>query len=160
MPDHVAATLAKAGVTAQKLRHLDLLLVRPWTVRLDAAAGVPLPTPADTRLANPVAFIAQKLLIQASRTPAKRAQDALYIHDTLELFAPSLDALRAEWRGHVRATLSARTAGTVERHAREQYLAVTDVLRAAARIPQDRTLTPERLRAVCAYGLRTVILDE
>ncbi len=153
------ATLAKAGVTAQKLRHLDLLLVRPWTVRLDAAAGVPLPTPADTRLANPVAFVAQKLLIHGSRPPAKRAQDALYIHDTFELFAPSLDVLRADWLAHVRPTLPTRTARTVERHAREQYLAVTDVLRAAARIPQDRMLTPERFRAVCAYGLATVFLD-
>lgn len=121
--------------------------------------GVPLSPSADTCLANPVAFVAQKLLIQASRPPAKRAQDALYVHDTLELFAPSLDALRAEWRGYVRPMLPTRTAGTVERHAREQYLAVTDVLRAAARIPQDRTLTPERLRAVCAYGLGTVFLD-
>ena len=61
------ATLTKGGVTAQKLRHLDLLLVHPWTVALDAAAGVPVATPATVRLANPVSFIVQKLLIQTQR---------------------------------------------------------------------------------------------
>ena len=150
------ATVARAGVTAQKLRYLDLLLIRPWAVRLDAAAGAPLPTPADVRIADPVAFVAQKLLIQSARPPAKRAQDALYVHDTLELFSPALDALQAEWREHLRPTLPAKTAALVERSARELFESVTDVLRAAARIPQDRTLTPERLRAVGAYGLARI----
>lgn len=27
-------TVAKAGITAQKLRYLDLLLIKPWTIRL------------------------------------------------------------------------------------------------------------------------------
>src|SRR3989442_9616904 len=35
------ATVAKAGITAQKLRHLDLLLVAPWSVRARPASSVP-----------------------------------------------------------------------------------------------------------------------
>jgi hypothetical protein len=79
------ATVERAGVTAQKLRHLDLLLTEPLAVRLDAKGGVPLRRPADVLVANPVSFIVQKLLIRRSRKPDKQAQDALYIHDTIEL---------------------------------------------------------------------------
>lgn len=150
------ATVGRAGVTAQKLRHLELLLVQPWIVRLDATVGVPLPAPAEVRLAHPVGFIAQKLLIQRDRTPEKRAQDALYVHDTLELFGPDIELLKEEWRERVRPTLPIETAGNVERLCREQYGAVTDVIRAAVRIPQDRTLAPDRLQAVCSYGLERI----
>ena len=93
-------TFAKAGVTAQKLRHLDLLLVRPWAVRLSNEIGVPVHSPTDVMLANPVSFIAQKLLIQKYRKPEKKAQDALYIHDTLELFGGELPALRDSVAGN------------------------------------------------------------
>lgn len=31
------ATLSKAGISAQKIRHLDILLVDPWVIRLGAA---------------------------------------------------------------------------------------------------------------------------
>jgi hypothetical protein len=149
-------TVAKAGVTAQRLRHLDLLLTHPWAVRLGAAVDVPLEAPADVMLANPVSFIAQKLLIQRYRTPDKQAQDALYIHDTLDLFGPQLGALRAVWLEQVRPTLAGKTIKDVERLHRKQFGAVTDVIRTAVRIPQDRTLAPDRMQAACAYGLEEV----
>jgi hypothetical protein len=41
------ATLAKAGITAQKIRHLDILLVDPWVVKLGTDSGVPLKKPLD-----------------------------------------------------------------------------------------------------------------
>jgi hypothetical protein len=44
----VAVSLA--GITAQKLRHLDLLLVAPWSVPVEANTGVPLQRPADILL--------------------------------------------------------------------------------------------------------------
>lgn len=149
-------TTAKAGVTAQKLRHLDLLLVSPWGVRLIKEIGVPVQSPADVMLANPVSFIAQKLLIQKYRRSEKKAQDALYIHDTLELFGGELPTLRSLWQEEVRPTLPDNTASTVEVLQREQFGAVTDVIRNAVRIPQDRVLPPDRMQAACAYGLEEI----
>lgn len=150
-------TAAKAGVTAQKLRHLGLLLVSPWTVRLSQDVGVPVHAPVDVMVPNPVSFIAQKLLIQKHRNSEKKAQDTLYIHDTFELFGGELPRLRTLWQQDVRPTLPATTARTVERLQREQFAVVTDVIRNAARIPQDRTFTPDRMRAVCAYGLEELL---
>jgi hypothetical protein len=146
-------TVAKAGVTAQKLRHLNLLLVHPWSVQLTREIGVPVNSPVNVMLPNPVTFIAQKLLIQKHRQPDKKAQDALYIHDTLELFGGELTVLKALWQKEIRPTLHDKTARTVEELQREHFRVVTDVIRNAARIPQDRVVTADRMRATCAYGL-------
>ena len=150
------ATVERAGVTAQKLRHLDLLLIAPMAVRLDANGGVPLKRPADVLLANPVSFIAQKLLIRKSRKPEKQAQDALYVHDTIELFASTLDELNALWHQGVRPTLRRKMIKEVDRLREEQFGRVDDVIRQAARIPVGRTLTPERMQATCAPGLEEI----
>ena len=149
-------TVSKAGVTAQKLRHLDLLLIEPWEISLNNGMGIPLTTPATVKLPNPVSFIAQKLLIEKQRKPDKKAQDALYIHDTLELFGGELPGMKALWQEKVRPTMHEKTARTVVELQKEQFGAVTDVIRSAARIPQDRVLTPERLQATCAYGLAEI----
>ncbi len=150
------ATVEKAGVTAQKLRHLDLLLVSPWTVNLGPETGVPLERTAVVRLPSAVSFIAQKLLIRSMRLPDKKAQDALYIHDTLDLFSGNLAELRAEWLEKHRPFLSGRIAAEIDLFIREQFSVVDDVIRRAVRIPQDRSLPAERLRAVCEYGLRQI----
>ena len=150
------ATVAWAGVTAQRLRYLELLLASPWSVHLDASVGFPLPEPAEVQVANPVSFIAQKLLIQARRPPEKQPQDVLYIHDTLELFGHDLDGLRAEWLKRVRPHLAQQTVKEIDRTRRRLFAEVTDVIRRAVRIPQDRALTPDRVRAACEYGLDAV----
>lgn len=150
------ATTAKAGVTAQKLRHLDLLLSNPWAVHVSKELGIPVRSATDVLLPNPVSFIAQKLLIEKHRRPEKKAQDALYIHDTLELFGGDLPALRELWREKVRPRLPGKTAKTVERLQREYFGGVTDVIRNAARIPQDRVLAPDQLQAACAHGLEEI----
>lgn len=150
------ATLAHAGITAQKLRYMELLLTSPWVVRLGHEVGVELDSPADVVIANPVSFIAQKLLIRNERSPVKRAQDALYLHDTIELFGSNLDALREIWRGVLRRSLPERTAQKIEAACEEQFGGVTDVIRAASRIPRDRLLRPERVQQVCAYGLQQI----
>jgi hypothetical protein len=147
------ATLASAGITAQKLRHLELLLMDPWTVALGAAVGIPLREPVNAAVANPVGFIAQKLLIATQRPLRKRAQDALYIHDTIELFGAHLRALGGVWRESLRPALPPRTARAVEASCAEQFAEVNDIIRSAARIPQDRVLRPERVQQVCEYGL-------
>lgn len=56
-------------------------------------------------VANPVCFIAQKLLISGKRPPRERAKDVLYIHDTLELFGGSIPELRALWIDSVRSIM-------------------------------------------------------
>lgn len=151
------ATLSKAGITAQKLRHLDILLVKPWAIRLGPSQGLPLPRPTDLQVANPTSFIAQKLLIQHSRSPAKRAQDVLYIHDVLELFGAALPALKTMWEGEVRRALPQKTGSKVIKLANESFSSVNDILREAARIPKDRTLSPEHLRAACQLALGKVL---
>jgi hypothetical protein len=153
-------TVARAGVTAQKLRYLDLLLLHTWAVGVGADVGVPLTRPTEVRLPNPVSFIAQKLLIQSSRRSDKQAQDALYVHDTLQLFGSGLAELGRVWLEDVRPAIPAKTARTVERLWREQFGRVTDVIRTAVRIPQDRTLTPDHLQAACAYGLAEIFGDD
>jgi len=149
-------TVAIAGVTAQKLRHLDLLLLKPWDVHLDSTIGVPLDSPVEIRVPNPVCFIAQKLLIRRHRTLEKQAQDVLYIHDTLDLFSGDLERLKTEWREKIRPALDSRTAANIEQLPRELFATVDDVIRNASRIPQDRALTPDRLQAACSYGLDAI----
>ena len=153
------ATVTTAGITAQKLRYLELLLVGPWTIRLGPDVGVPLEKSLDVRVANLVSFLAQKLLIQKYRPRAKQAQDALYIHDTLELFGRELERLRAIWLDAVRPSLHPRTAREVERLRHGRFAEVSDVIRAAARLPQDRRLQPELVQAACASGLEEIFSE-
>jgi hypothetical protein len=148
-------TTARAGISAQRLKYLDLLVQSPWILHLDTE-DVPLIAPADVMLPNPVNFIAQKLLIQKYRKPQKRAQDVLYIHDTLELFGSAIELLKVTWQDEIRPMLSSATARTVEQLCQTHFDTVTDVIRNAARIPQDRSVTPERLQATCAYGLNEI----
>jgi len=153
------ATLAKAGITAQKLRYLDLLLDLPWSVRISGEIGVSVKEPKNVNVPNPVIFMAQKLLISKLRTPAKQAQDTLYIHDTLDLFGRELPRLRTLWLEQVRPSLMKKTAKTVEQLKDDLFGTVTDVIRNAARIPQDRALTPDRVQAACKYGLSEVFVS-
>lgn len=150
------ATVVKAGVTAQKLRHLDILLLRPWGIALDGKNGPPVNQPMQVMAANPVTFIVQKLLIQKYRKPAKKAQDALYIHDTVELFSASFDKLSSVWNEQIKPSLPGHLLKDFDQLRKEQFGSVTDVIRAAVRIPQDRTLSPDALQAASAYGLEEI----
>jgi hypothetical protein len=67
------ATVSRGGITAQKMRCLDLLLVSPWAVRVGAKVGVPVATNTDVLVPNATSFIVQKLLIHADR-PAGKSQ--------------------------------------------------------------------------------------
>ena len=151
------ATMSKAGVTAQKLRYLDTLLVKPWSVRFGAEQEVPIAAAVDLFVPNPTSFIVQKLLIHPDRSRDKKAQDVLYIHDTLELFGGSLGELRRLWLEEVRPAMQAKTARRVEAIARELFAEVTDTIREAARIPQDRQLAPENVQRACEYGLGEIV---
>lgn len=151
------ATMTRGGVTAQKLKHLDLLLIKPWPIRIGADQGMPATKPIDVLVANPAAFIVQKLLIQKYRSAAKRAQDALYIHDTIELFGGALPTLNDLWRQFLAPTLGPKTVKRVAEESEKTFSSVTDAVREAARIPQDRALTPDRLRTLCQVGLKRIL---
>ena len=150
-------TASKAGINAQKLRYLDLLLEAPWSVGVGLDVGVPMDRPTDVLLPNPVSFIVQKLLIHDKRPPNKKAQDVLYIHDTLELFGGALDDLRVLWVDQLRPKMPSKTATRAETTAHAWFDQVTDTIRDATRIPQDRRLSPEVVRSACAYGLGEIL---
>jgi hypothetical protein len=52
--------------------------------------------------AEPNSFFVQKLLIHSDHRREKKAEDVLYIHDTLELFGGSLRELRRLWVERIR----------------------------------------------------------
>lgn len=149
------ATVSKAGITAQRLRYLELLVRSPWTVELDARWDVD--PPMTLRVPNPVSFIVQKLLIHDDRPRGKREQDILYIHDTLELFAPEMDRLGKLWRDELRDTLNAKWLRRLQRTSDTLFATSNDTIRDAAAIPQDRDLDPERVRALCRAALAKIL---
>jgi hypothetical protein len=154
------ATMSKAGITAQKMRHLELLLISPGSVRIRPAKEIPIAADVELFVANPTSFMIQKLLIHADRPPHKKAQDILYIHDSLELFGGSLGELRRLWADEVRPRMAAKTAKRAETIAKELFDEVTDTIREAARIPQDRRLAPENVQRACEYGLGEILQFE
>jgi hypothetical protein len=80
----------------------------------------------------------------------------LYIHDTLELFGASLGKLKSVWEDEVRPKMPAKTAKRAIVIASELFENVTDVIREAARIPQDRRLQPEiglAREGLCQVGI-------
>lgn len=141
------ATEAQSGITAQRLRYLDLLFLSPWSVTLGEDWGAY--TPLTVQIPNPVSFVVQKLLIHPSRAAGKQAQDLLYIHDTLELFAARLDELRALWGDDIQPNMDPAWVKRVLRAKNDVFDTLSDRIRDAARIPQDRDLDPERMRAMC-----------
>jgi hypothetical protein len=150
-------TVSKAGITAQKLRYLDVLLVEPWSVRVGPERQIPTGADVDLLVPNPTSFVVQKLLIHSGRPFHKRAQDVLYIHDTLELFGGSLGELRRLWVDEVRPGIARAWARRAETLAVELSSEVTDTIRDAARVPQDRALSPENVRRALEYGLGEIL---
>lgn len=145
------ATLSKAGISAQKIRHLDVLLVDPWLISTGPQEGVPLPARMDVQVVNPLCFMVQKFLIQPYRHPNKRAQDVLYVYDTIELFGTLLDEFNAHWHARVAPALG-DLADEVRKLSTQTFADVNDVVRDAARIPADRKLSPEQIQATCRYA--------
>lgn len=145
-------TTSVAGVSAQKLRHLDVLLIAPWSVTL-ALAGVS----TKVRIANPVSYIVQKLLVSGKRKPGERAKDVLYIHDTLELFAGSIPDLRRLWGDAVRPALGSRAEAKARQTTRRLFAGVTETVRESARMATGRAVSPDGLLELCALGLKHIL---
>lgn len=153
------ATAQIAGVNSQQLRFIALLLNDPWTVELSTDA-FGLPAPKAVRVANPMGFLAQKLLIHRKRSADDRAKDILYIHDTLQVFGARLDDLRIEWTDRVRPNLLRKAAKEIETASDWLFGEVTDLIREAAGIAADRRLSPEGVREGCRYGLQQISLTD
>jgi hypothetical protein len=151
------ATMAMAGISAQKIRHLDILLVDPWVITLDPQSGVPLPSSLDVQVANPLCFMVQKFLIQKDRPPRKQAQDVLYIYDTIALFGTLLDEFHETWNRTISPALEEKQRNTVLTLSKDTFSKVTEMVREAVRIPQDRKLSPEQIQQTCEYAFEKIL---
>ena len=149
--DRAASTIVFGGIVAQALRHLDILMVAPWSVDV---GDFPDGAEFKVRVPSPVSYIAQKLLVLKDRKREDRAKDVLYVHDTLELYGARLDLLNQTWRESVRPRIGS-TAEEVEALAQQYFAEVTDDIRRAALVAGERKLNPETLRRRCDVGLST-----
>jgi hypothetical protein len=103
-----------------------------------------------------VTFLAQKVLVYTKRNRSERAKDILYIHDTFETFGALIADLREEWINKIRSRLHPRSVGLVERAADTLFGGMSDPVREASRIVQDRALSPQAIREVCSFGFKQV----
>lgn len=137
-------TVEIAGASTQQLRYIELLLDQPWIVdiRQNGFTG-------RVRVANPVAFLVQKVLIHGRREPADRAKDILYMRDTLEVFGSRLPELGHLWREDVAGRLTPAKRNAIRGAAAKIFGAVSDPLRRAAQISRERALDAEEIRQLC-----------
>lgn len=158
-----APTMTLQGVVAQRLRHVNLLLAAPWSVTLTEEAGFPVGAEEPiVPIANPVSFLAQKLLILDRRDPDKQAKDILYLHDTLQIVSPLQPRLKAV-RPLIEAELPARTVRELHQRIETWFASVTDPVRGAAAIARGmqrpQPPSPAAIAAACRVGLRQVFLE-
>jgi hypothetical protein len=155
------ATATIQGVSAERLRHVELLLARPWTVELTSSDGYAVGRrPVPVRICNPVSYLTQKLLALPSRRRLQQGKDILYIHDTLLLFGAALEDLRAIWLAEIRPALARKARRQVVGSAEELFGAVTDQSREAVHVAHgmERTVRASDLAAVCRRGLSEIFV--
>ena len=152
------ATIEAAGITAQKIRHLDILMVDPWNVAVGPPHNhIPLDDSAILQVANPLCFMVQKFLIKKNRSKAKQSQDLLYVYDTIQLFSKNLREFRENWEKVVSPALKEQS-DIVLKECAASFATVTDELRGAAAIPQDRKdLTASEMQTVCRYAFSQIM---
>ncbi|MDB5825523.1 MAG: hypothetical protein JWR21_4227 [Herminiimonas sp.] len=68
----------------------------------------------------------------------------LYIYDTIELFGALLNEFHETWTRRISLDLGEKLSNTVLTSSKATFSNVNDVIRNAARIPQDRKLSPEK----------------
>ena len=134
-------TTSVGGVTAQTLRHLEILLMAPWIVTLDRESGFPVSRPVAIQIPNPAAYMVQKVMALRKRTPGKQSKDLLYLHDTLAVFTDALPQVRAEW-DRLRPQMASAHVRTFERMAQGLVSQMSDMVRDAARIAAHRPNPP------------------
>jgi hypothetical protein len=90
------STVEISGVVSQQFRYIEILLQHPWTINFPSD-GVA----CQIHVANPVAFIAQKVLINRKQGWEDRTNDIRYMHDTFAVFGARLPELRNFWQRSV-----------------------------------------------------------
>ena len=153
-------TLAIAGITAAKLRYVDLLLFEPWQLELTQGAGFEIGADQLTvRVANAASYLAQKVLtLERRQNPAKRPKDALYIHDTLTMFGDALSSWR-EQGVRVLEQLLPKTRHKFHTLRTELFrdpallLKASDIAAATGRASPP---SPATIEAVCTVGLEMI----
>jgi len=151
------ATAKVGGVSAQKLRHLDVLLLSPWQLTISPAQGFPVGKATAIRIPNPASYLVQKVLVLRNRAPGRQAKDVLYLHDTYAIFADALPLLGEAWDA-LRPQLHPAHVRTFEERAAGVLSGMSDLVRDAARIAADRprALSPEELLAGLRRGFGEV----
>jgi hypothetical protein len=145
------AVMGIAGALTQQLRHIEILLTSPWSIDVEYVGFS-----GRIRIAKPVAFLAQKILIHRKRERQDRAKDILYMRDTLEVFGARLPYLADLWRSDVAGYLQPRHSARVSRAWREMFGRVSDDILRAAEISAERALDPNEVRQVCYFGFSEV----
>jgi hypothetical protein len=99
----VVASDIQEGVTAQRLRYLDLLLESPWSVLLARLPGIPHDARRIVvRLPHPGFFIVQKVLISVEPgRREKRPKDMAYVYQVVSLFRNDLAKLAQDVRADI-----------------------------------------------------------
>jgi len=146
-------------VSAERLRHVDLLLACPWTVELTSADGYAVGEhPFPIKICNPASYLAQKVLALPSRRPSKRGKDILYIHDTLLLFGAAFEELQTLWMAEIRPRLAKKALAQVLGASQQFFGDVTDLSREAANVARGagRSISAGELAAACRLGLSEV----
>lgn len=145
------ATESQAGIVAQKLRYLEVLLFQPWLVTIPKEeSGLNEPV-ADLRVPNPVSFMIQKLLIRDKRVGQKRAQDVVYIHDTLQIFYGAIESDLVPIWNELEGTLHPNQQESVRAGVKELFSGMNDLIREAAEIPAQK-LDPDAMLQLCREG--------
>jgi hypothetical protein len=144
------------GIVAQKLPHVDVLLVEPWTVSLPSAGR----DAVQVRIPNAVTYLAQKVLVLPDREKDKQSNDVVYVHDTLMMFADNLPALGQLWAS-LEARLTKKQVRDVGRAIDALFGQVDDRIRRAAITARGtgRGSPPsaELIRARCHDGLHAIL---
>lgn len=153
-----AATTAIAGVTAQVLRYLDILMIEPWSVFLTEPEYPVGPPALEVRIANATSYLAQKILVLSKRSSADLAKDVLYLRDTLITFGRSLADLEEIWIKRLSPSIHSTARRTLQRAPEQLFAEVTDTVREASRIAREagRPLRPDEIAQVCRTGLAKV----
>lgn len=155
---HPTPTETVAGVVAQQVKRVDVLTVDPWIVRLGQTDEFKLDAPMDVLVANPLSFLVQKFLIkQDRRSNDKRAQDLLYVHDTLQVFPHLFDDFQESWAKVIAPALSEKEVATIKDEWQRSFLAEGDIATTAAAIGQDRNLTAQGIQAVLNHAYNEII---
>ena len=97
----------------------------------------------------------QKFLIQEQRTAKKRAQDILYIFDTIGAFGGQMDAFQKMWKETIGPALGASREDVLKLN-ESTFSKITDEIRTATQIPQDRKLSADEIRTTCQYAFEHI----